>query len=125
MLLAQTQGVTFEVNKEDNPLVAAQRALQLAERMVEQERPEAARVNLQLAKNHLVIYRGLIPKSEEEKVRTLEKDITKLQGQIGKEGAAEKIREFWDRVAGWFTRQPGEAEKTTEKAEPKKQKGKK
>jgi len=121
LVLAQTHGVTFKVNKEDNPLVAAERALQLAERMVEQARPEAAKENLQLAKNHLVIYRGLIAKSEQEKVRTLEKDITKLQGQIGKEGAAEKIREFWDRVAGWFTSQPGMAEKTTEESEPKKE----
>lgn len=118
--LAQTEGVTYAVNREDNPLVAVQRALQLAERMVEQECLEAAGENLQLAKNHLELYRGLVSKKESAKVNKLEKDITALQGEIEKKGAAKKIREFWDRVAGWFIKQPSETEKTVEvKEEPK------
>lgn len=112
LVLAQTQGIRFAVNKEDDPLVSAQHALQLAERMVKQERFEAAKANLQIAKNHLVLYRGLIAESESDKVRQLEQDITKLQGEIKKEGAAGDIRGFWDRVASWFVREPGEAAAT-------------
>jgi hypothetical protein len=109
ILLAQTEGVSFVVNKEDDPLANAQHALQLAEKMVRQERYEAANANLQIAKNNLELYRALIPESESGKVRRLEQDISRLQGEIKKEGAAGEIRGFWDRVAGWFARKPGEA----------------
>jgi hypothetical protein len=29
-------------------------------------------------------------------------------GDIRKEGSAKEIRSFWDRVASWFRREPGE-----------------
>ncbi len=114
ILLAQTQGITFTANKEDDPLVNAQHALQIAERMVRQGRYDAAKDNLQIAKNHLVLYRGLIPESETGKVRQLEQEISKLQNEIKKEGAAGEIRGFWDRIAGWFARKPGEAKAIAE-----------
>jgi hypothetical protein len=112
LLLAQSRGITFVVNREDNPLVEAQMALQLAERMTEQGRDEAAKANLQLAKNHLELYRGLLAEGESEHVRKLQGEITRLQGDIGQKDAAETIRNFWDRVAGWFGRKPGEMQVT-------------
>lgn len=114
LLLAQARGVSFEVNKQDDPLVDAQAALQIAERMVEQERYEAAKANLQLAKNYLEVYRSLISKDDAEKVRDLEKEIMELHNDMQQGQAAEKIRGFWDRVTGWFMRAPGEAHKSDE-----------
>jgi hypothetical protein len=92
-------------------------ALQLAERMVEQGREEAAKANLQLAKNHLELYSGLLAKGKSEHVTKLQGEITRLQREIGRKDAAESIRSFWDRVAGWFVQEPGEMRRTPEKAD--------
>lgn len=114
LLLAQINGVEFVVNEEDDPLVDAQAALRTAERMVEQEEFEAARTNLKLAKTHLAVYRGLLSKEEGEKVRDLEARITRLEDNVEDATAAATIRGFWDEVTGWFTREPGEARKSSE-----------
>jgi len=114
LALAQSQGVAFSVNKEDNPLVAAQMALQLAEQMVKEDRVEAAKANLQQAKNQLVLYRGLVGEHEGDQVRKLEADISKLQGNIETKGAAANIRGFWDRVANWFSREHRETRTTSD-----------
>jgi hypothetical protein len=111
--MAQAQGVDYVVNKQDDPLVKAQIALQVAERMSEENREEAAKANLQVAKNYLEFYRGLLPPGGSEHVSKLEGDITKLQGEIGRKGAATTIRGFWDRVASWFVRRTGEMRATT------------
>jgi hypothetical protein len=110
--------VTFLVNKEDDPLVKAQMALQLAERMAEQGREEAAKANLQFAKNFLELYRGLLPQGKSEHVSKLQGEITRLQIEIGGKDAAKTIRGFWDRVASWFVRESGEARATTSEAQP-------
>ena len=34
--------------------------------------------------------------------------MTRLIGDIRQDGSAEKIRSFWDRVASWFRREPGQ-----------------
>ena len=87
-------------------------ALQVAERMSEEGREEAAKANLQVAKNYLEVYRGLLPTDKSEHVSKLEGEITKLQGEIGRSGAPSSIRRFWDRVASWFVRRPGEMRST-------------
>ncbi|MBN1590843.1 MAG: hypothetical protein JW888_15125 [Pirellulales bacterium] len=122
LAFAQSRGITYVVNKEDNPLVEAQMALQLAERMVEQGRKHAAKANLQLAKNHLELYRGLLAEGESEHVKKLQAEITKLQAEMGGKESAKTIRGFWDRVAGWFGREPGEMHTThdSEVAKPEK-----
>ena len=117
LVVAQSRGVNFAVNKEDDPLIEAQMALQLAERMVEQGRDEAAKANLQLAKNHLEIYSGLLAEGKSDNVAKLQGEISKLQGEIGRKGAAESIRGFWDQVAGWFTQEPGEMQQTPVEAD--------
>ena len=116
LVLAQTRGISYSVNKKDNPLVNAQLALQLAERMVEQGRTEAAKANLQLAKNYLDVHRGLVGKHASDEIRKLQADITNAQSRLEAQGAAKEIRGFWDRVASWFSRQPGETRSTGESA---------
>ena len=88
--------------------------------MSEENREEAAKANLQVAKNYLEFYRGLLPAGRSDHVSKLEDEITKLQGEIGRKGAATTIRGFWDRVASWFVRRAGEMRATT--AEPQKTK---
>lgn len=120
LAMAQSQGVDYVVNKQDDPLVKAQMALQVAERMSEEGREEAAKANLQVAKNYLEFYRGLLPAGKSEHVSKLEGEITKLQGENGRKGAASTIRGFWDRVTSWFVRNPGEMHATTtESGKPK------
>jgi hypothetical protein len=114
LTLAQSNGIEFSVNKQDDPLVAAQMALQLAEQMVKQDRPEAAKANLQQAKNYLVMYRGIIGEEKNDEVQKLEADISNLQANIERGGAAGEIREFWDRVVGWFARENRETRATTD-----------
>jgi hypothetical protein len=103
------------VNKQDDSLVAAQMALQLAEQMVEQKRPEAAKLNLQQAKNYLVMYRGLVGEEESDNVKKLEGEISKLQANIEGTGAAQEIRTFWDQVTTWFSREHRETRTSSEK----------
>jgi hypothetical protein len=107
--LAQAKGLDFVVNKQDDPLVAAQMALQLAERMAEEGREEAAKANLQFTKNYL--------EGSNEDVAKLQDEISKLQGQVGQKGTPKTIRGLWDRVANWFVRKPGEMHTTSKAAE--------
>ena len=61
-------------------------AIQVAERMSEEGREEAAKANLQVAKNYLEFYRGLLPSGKSEHVSKLEGEITKLQSRDRKQG---------------------------------------
>jgi len=107
-LLAQARGISFAMNEEDTPLVEAQSALQLAERMVEQERYQAARENLALARDQLDLYASLEAVETHGEVAQLREEITRLMKDIERDDGAETIRGFWDRVTSWFTREPGE-----------------
>ena len=49
--------------------MAAQMALQLAEQMVKEDRVDAAKANLQQAKNQFVLYRDLIGEDERDDVK--------------------------------------------------------
>ena len=107
--LAQSRGVQFVVNKEDDPLVEVQRALRLAEQMVEEGKHEAGQDNLRLAQIELGTYRALLGKEAAKSVKQLEDDITALMATIENEGAAAKIREFWERAVNLFRQEPGQA----------------
>lgn len=67
-----------------------------------------------MAKNHLEVYRGLIPKGDVPAVLDLKSKITQLQENIEQDKAGEKIRGFWDQVTDWFNKSPGQAQKTTD-----------
>ncbi|MBN2130103.1 MAG: YfdX family protein [Sedimentisphaerales bacterium] len=109
LALAQTRGIELVVNEADDPLVKVQHALRLAERMVEEGKHEAARDNLRLAQIHLGTYRALLGKEVAKGVQKLEDDIAALMPKTEEKGAAEKIREFWERAVSWFREEPGQA----------------
>ena len=116
LLYAQSRGVEFAVQREDDPLVKAQSAIRLAERMAREGKHEAADENLRLAKLHLETYRSLLGEQANARVRQLQSDIQALAGKTQEAGAQETMRGFWDRVAGWFRDEPGTARVTTESA---------
>jgi len=112
---AQDQGVIETAHKENNPLLAAQSALRLAEQQVRDGKFEGASANLQLARVQLEAYRTLVGEAAGQSVTQLDQEINTLQQKIREPGAADKIRGFWNRVTGWFSVEPGTAHQTTEK----------
>lgn len=109
LALLQTEGVHFYAHKEDSPLVDVQHALRLAEHLAREGKYEGAKENLLTAKLQLATYRTLVDEGSAQPVSDLEKDIQKLSGELQTPGAADKIRGMWDRVAGWFRRESGQA----------------
>jgi hypothetical protein len=106
---AQSQGVRFFARREDSPLVDVQRALRLADRQVREKKYEGAKVNLQLAKLGLETYRTLVGEEAGKSVVELQNDIQKLSGELQKPESEGKIRGMWEKVAGWFKRESGQA----------------
>ena len=113
LALIQSDGVHFYAHQEDNPLVEVQQALRLAERMVREKKFEGAKANLVTASLQLETYRALVGADAGMAVAGLEKDIQKLSGELQTPGAADQIRGMWDKVTGWFKREPGQAQQTT------------
>jgi hypothetical protein len=113
LALAQSDGVKFVVNKEDHPLLKAERAIKLAQRMAKDKKYEAAKKNLELANIYLQTYRGIVGEQAGEKVKKLEEDITKTLGGVMTAKTAEAIGSFWDQAASWFRQQPGQTHETT------------
>lgn len=119
LISAQVDGIRFVTNKEDHPLVDAQVALRLAERMVEEKNYEAAEENLRVAQLHLATYRSLVGKEAGTKVKKLEEDIQAIETKLQKGDSAAKIRGFWERAVRWFKEEPGQARVTEEGSEKK------
>jgi len=112
LLLAQSRGIRLEVNREDDPLVKAQAAIRIAERMAREGKHEAADENLKLARIHLETYRSVLGEAGQDAVQKLQREIQALAGKTGEAGSTEEIRGFWDRVTSWFKSEPGEAHVT-------------
>ena len=112
---AQDQGVNHSAHKENDPLLAAQSALRLAEQQVRDGKFEGANANLQLARVQLEAYRTLVGEAAGQSVTQLDQEINGLQQKIREPGATDKIRGFWNRVTGWFNVEPGTVHQTTEK----------
>lgn len=108
----KTAGVRFYAHKEDGPLVNVQHALRLAERMVREKKYDGAKLNLQTAKLQLETFRALMDTAAGMPAANLEKEIQKLSAELQTPGAADKIRIMWDKVAGWFKRESGQAQQT-------------
>jgi hypothetical protein len=113
LALIQSGGVRFYAHKEDSPLVDAQHALRLAERMVREKKYDGAKLNLQTAKLQLEAYRALVGTGPGQSAADLEEEIQKLSGDVQSPGAADKIRGMWNMVTSWFTRESGQAHTTT------------
>jgi len=123
LVLAQTHGLKLTVSEEESPLVKAQAALQLAERMVGENKVEGAKANMQLARLYLESYQGLVSQSNTAAVKNLRQKIDDLsaaldKGGMGTETARDKsrglIQGLWKTVQGWMTEQPGQARVTVE-----------
>jgi hypothetical protein len=52
-----------------------------------------------------------------EKVKKLQDDIAELSGKLAVQDAADKVREFWERVVSWFQEKRGQAVTTDNEAE--------
>ena len=113
LALIQSDGVHFYAHPEDNPLVEAQQALRLAERMVREKKFEGANSNLVTAKLQLEAYRALAGSDAGTAVADMEKAIQNLSGELQTPGAGDQIRRMWDNVTGWFKRESGQAHQTT------------
>ena len=113
LVLAQTVGIQFSVDKEDSSLIKAQRALRLAERMVNDKKIEGAEANLRLARFYLDTYKTVVDEKRAEKVAALQEDIDRLFGTLEEEESESRIRGLWGRVTNWFSREPGQSHQTT------------
>jgi hypothetical protein len=113
LALIQSDGVHFYAHPEDNPLVEAQQALRLAERMVREKKFEGAKANLVTAKLQLEAYRALVGSDAGMAVADLEKEIQELSSELQSPGSADQIRAMWDNVTGWFKSESGQAHQTT------------
>lgn len=121
LTLAQTEGLALKTNREDTSLAKAQAALQLAERMVGENKVESAKANLQLARLHLESYRSIANDPKAVEISTLRKRIDELSDSLQEQGmstAQERdesrglIQGFWETVTGWMADEPGEAQVT-------------
>jgi hypothetical protein len=128
LYLAQTQGLNLKVNKEDSPLVKAQAALQLAERMVGENKVAGAKANMQLARLHLETYQSLLGDPDAVEVRALREKMDELGatfngGGMNTKEARDKsrglIQGFWETVTGWMAEEPGEAHIVVDEDAPK------
>jgi YfdX protein len=131
LILAQTQGLQMKVNKEDSPLVKAQAALQLAERMVGENKVEGAKANMQLARLYLDSYQSLLGDPNATEVKSLRQKMDDLSGTLNGGGMATEeardvsrglIQGFWETVTGWMTEEPGQAQVGEESADTHEQK---
>jgi len=110
---AQTNGIKIRVDKKDNPLVAAQSALRLAERQVQEKKFTGAKVNLQQANIYLETYRTLVGKAESNEVKKLNDEIEEVSKELEKAGSDKKIRGFWHKVTNMFHREAGESKQSS------------
>jgi hypothetical protein len=113
LFAAVSNGIRLTVNKQDDPLVRVQAALRLAEQQVREGKHDGAKANLAIARIQLDGYRTLVGDASATAAVDLEREIAALEDKTREAGAADKIREFWNRVSGWFTEEPGAARQTT------------
>jgi hypothetical protein len=101
------------VNREDDPLVKAQAAIRIAERMTREGKHEAADENLTLARLHLDTYRAAVGTENHPRIKKLQDEIQAMAGRTGEPGATDEIRGFWDRVTSWFNEEAGQIQVTS------------
>ena len=111
---AQVRGVEFRYSKEDSPLAEARDALWLARRSLEEDNPQQARFNLNVARQRLRIYREIAAKERQSDVDKMLKEADELEGQLRLEttqnptSGAERTRQgnavtrWWEQINGWF-----------------------
>jgi len=117
LLLAQAQGVDFRYNKQDTPLAEARDAIWLARRALEENNAVQAEANLMIARQHLEVYRQILPEDKRQDVSGMMTEVSQLEGKLRQEANqpathTERSRQgnvvtrWWDQLNGWFKR-PG------------------
>jgi hypothetical protein len=100
--LAEVNGVDMQISEAESPLLEARRALELAEVQVLQGSFDVARDNLNRAKAMLQEYEALHGSTNALAVDEITDQIDILSKDIHKEGAAEIIRECWNKTVKLF-----------------------
>lgn len=110
LAMLQSEGVTFEFDEIEMPLVEAADNLKLAELEISEGKSEEARITLKLASDDLKKYEQITGESRAKEVWELYQNIDKLTESIEKgnnlesalEKAKKEIASYWDRVRKWF-----------------------
>ena len=98
LTLAQDKGIIISFREEHNALVEAQRALSLAERMVNEKNYDAARANLNTARLFIGTYMEAGARGKDKDLETMVKEIDKISNLIDQTGSMAKIRKTWHRI---------------------------
>ena len=114
LTLAQVRGVDFLYSKEDTPLAEARDALWLARRALEENNPTQARVNLDVARQRLRIYREVAPENRRSDVDQMLQEADQLETQLRQETSQQpasraershqgtSVTRWWEQVNSWF-----------------------
>lgn len=110
LAMLQSEGVTFEFDEIEMPLVEAADNLKLAELEISEGKSEEARITLKLASDDLKKYEQITGESRAKEVRELHQKIDKLSESLEKgdgskstlDKAKKEIASYWDRVRKWF-----------------------
>jgi len=98
LISAQNEGIRISLEKENNALVEAQRALSLAERMVNEKNYAAAREDLNIARLFLETHTELSGKTKNNNVAAMIKEIDQISKKIDQSGTLAKIRKTWHAI---------------------------
>jgi len=109
LLLAKSLGTDVRFSETENPLVDAQKAFNVAEKMVHEKKYDAARMNLNMAKIKLLTYAELAGKHNAGEAQQLRTEIDMLIGKLNERGAAGKIHAMWHKTMRLFEKHPSQA----------------
>jgi len=113
---ALIRGIDFRYSKEDKELASARDAIWLARRALEENNAPQAVVNLQTARQRLMLYREVLPPNQRQEVDKMLHEEEQLEAQLRQETAArpansterarhtQTVTHWWDRLNGWFRR---------------------
>jgi len=93
--------------EEHNALFEAQRALRLAERMVEEKNYNAARQDLNVARFSLETYTEVGGGGKDKDVEAMIKEVDQISNKIEQNGAIAKIRKSWHRITKKYRTESG------------------
>jgi len=112
LVFAQDKAIRISFREEHNALLEAQRALRLAERMVEEKNYNAARQDLNVARFSLETYTEVGGGGKDKDVEAMIKEVDQISNKIDQNGAIGKIRKSWHRITKkisdriWKTHKP-------------------
>ncbi len=110
LAILQAEGVTFEFDEIELPLIEAANNLKLAELEVSEGKSKEASTTLKLASDDLKKYEQITGDSRAKEVRELHQKIDKLSESLEKadglkstlDKAKKEIASYWDHAVKWF-----------------------